>query len=379
MGDGKNIAADREPFSKRSSSAKPKADRKFQPQEYCGYRSLRLPSRIEISDQRRDRPNWSVLKLTLKIGIFFLALTFSANGFGAEKIFTVGIVNGVSAHDSTVAGFKAGMTELGYVEGKNVDYIYEGVVGDTNSVLDAEIDRLVAKKVDLLVAVANEPAIRARKLLEGSGTPVLAVACVKMVESGLVKALKAPGGNLTGVQVPDSQYKALEWMTVVAPKARKILIPYNPSEAASTIHLPGLKRTADHLGITLVLREVRSYEEAVEMIESLPSDIGAIFLIPSQTLSPEYHSLTQAAVKRGLPLGSSVPLDNSVVMSFGSDLFEMGRQSARLADQILRGVKPADLPVEVADAFLNINITTAEKIGLDIPNSTLALAKKIFR
>jgi len=316
--------------------------------------------------------------------IFFLMAVFSllhvhGTGNASSREFTIGIVCSVKNHLVTVDGFKLGMTELGYVEGKDVGYIYNGLINGDERSLDDEIRRLLSLDIDLLVTIANEPAIEAKKITEGTGTPVLAVACMKVIEAGLVKSLRHPGGNITGVQVAETNAKALEWLVTITPDPGRIYLPYNPDEKVSKMTFMELERSASHLGIELILDEVRTVEEAVAAIEGLPKDVDAVFRIPSQTLSPRNIELSRAAIKRGIPIGASLPQDELILITFASDRFETGRQAARLAHQIRMGVKPSELPMETAEAFLTINLSTAEKIGLNIPDNILMQAKKIIR
>jgi ABC-type uncharacterized transport system substrate-binding protein len=159
----------------------------------------------------------------------------------------------------------------------------------------------------------------------------------------------------------------------------KVYVPYNPNDEPSTAALDGMNIAASRMGIELVLDEVYSVEEAVVAIERLPGDIDAIFRIPSPTLDQRNHDLSQAAIKRKLPICASLPLDESVLLTLATDLSEMGKQAARLADQIFQGIKPADLPVETGEVFLTINLRTAETIGLYIPDEILVQANTIIR
>jgi len=316
--------------------------------------------------------------IVFTIAVIFI-LTASPAATASGKIFTIGIINVLTTHIETVEGFKTGMTELGYVEGKNVRYIYNGVFEVNDKIMFNEARNLMSRGIDLLVAVANGPAIQAKEALKGTDIPVLAAACGKVVEIGLIKNLKQPEGNVTGVRVAENVSKALEWLIMIAPNAKRIYLPYNPADDVSTVYLSGLDKVASQLGSELVLGKVGSVEEAVAAIERLPKDINAIFRIPSQTLGPRNSELSQAAIRRGLPMGAALPLDDAVLITFGSSSFEMGRQSARLAHQIHQGVKPSELPVETSEVLLTINLKTAEKIGIRIPDDILLQANKIIR
>jgi putative tryptophan/tyrosine transport system substrate-binding protein len=316
--------------------------------------------------------------IVLGMSFFFLFVVFGEDA-ALAKVLTIGIINALSTHTSVIDGFKTGMAELGYIEGKNVKYIYDGIIVVDNKVMYDEARKLVSQNIDMLLTVANGPALQAKKAVEGTDIPVLAAACSKVIEIGLVKELKHPGGNVTGVQAAGNTSKALEWLVKITPYSKKIYLPYNPADDVSVFNLTGLKKIADQLGVELVLSEVRSVDEAVIGINNLPKDISAIFIIPSQTLGPRNNELSQAAIKRRLPMGSALPLNETALITFGSDLFAMGLQTARLAHQIRQGVKPSDLPIETAEVFLTINLKTAEKLGLHVPDDILAQAKKIIR
>lgn len=314
----------------------------------------------------------------LGMSLFVLFATIGI-GHASDKIFTIGIINPASQQTETVKGFKEGMAELGYVEGKDIRYICSDDIKDDEQAINEAINKLLSNNIDLLLAVANETAIQAKKITEGTDIPVLAAACIKMVESGLVKDLKYPDGNITGIRIADNFSKALEWLVNIIPNAKNIYLPYNPEDNISIIDLPELNKTASQLGINLVSGEIHSAEEAVAAIENLPKDIDAIFRVPSPTIGMKTNEVSRAAIRRRLPLGSPMPLDEAALASFGSHPYEIGIQAARLAHQIYHGIKPADLPVETAEVFLTINLKTAEEIGLKIPDNILLQAKKIIR
>lgn len=326
----------------------------------------------------------SIFRSAKKTGIILvIALIVLVTSFwksaASDRIYTVGILNVSTTHAQVVEGFKAGMTELGYIEGKDVRYIYSGIIEPNEQVMDTEIRKQLSQGMDLLVAVANISALQAKKSLDGTDIPILASACGKMMEIGLVKDLKHPEANLTGVQVADTMAKALEWLVTITPDAKKIYLPYNPADEISLINLVGLEAIAVQMGIDLVLDEVSSVEDAVAAIENLPEDFNAIFRIPSKTLDQRNIELSQAAIRRGLPTGAGLPMDEDVLITFGNDPFEIGRQTARLAHQIRQGARPSDLPVETSEVYLAINLRTAEKVGLNIPNDILLQAKRIIR
>ena len=326
----------------------------------------------------------AAIKLMKKIYVISgISLALLLSGFGGgyalAGVFTIGIINTLSVNNVTVEGFKKGMADLGYVEGKTVKYIYNGVIGIDDKIFDDEIKRLMSQDIDLLFTLGNWPVIRAKKAVQGTEMPVVAAACGKLIELGVVKDLKFPGGNITGVMTANTMFKGLEWLKTIMPNAKRVYLPYNPDDEMSVLYLSGLDESASQQGLKLVLEEVFSVEEAVVAIENLPKDIDAVFRIPSQTLGPRNSELSQAAVKRGIAMVAAMPVDDEVLLTLGADNFAMGKQAARLAHQIRQGIMPADLPFETSDMSLTVNLKTAEKIGINVPDVVLLNANKIIR
>jgi putative ABC transport system substrate-binding protein len=312
-------------------------------------------------------------------GMLILILIVFCGCKNREKVFTVGMAMHTSVHLPVIEGFKAGMAESGYIENKNIRYVYDGVIGDDLKVIDTEIKKLLSQQVDLLLTTGNKVSLRAKKAVEGTDIPIIIGASSRPVEEGLVDSLQSPGGNITGVRVADSMPKLLELLALVVPEKKKFYLPYNPDDQVSIVSLEGLDDAASQLGVKLVTQKIHSVEEAVAAIEALPEDIGAIYRVPSPTLDARNFELTQAAMRSGIPVGSVLPLDESVLITLASDLFVTGRQAARIAVQIMHGAKPADLPVETAEAHLTINLKTAEKLGINMPDDILARANNIIR
>jgi putative tryptophan/tyrosine transport system substrate-binding protein len=324
------------------------------------------------------------VKITFCKNIFiviFLCLTMVilGNCGSSSKPFSIGIVNSVFIHDRCIKGFKAGMEEFGYSEGKNIKYIYNGEIPPRNDAIDAEIKKLLSQGVDMLFVTGNEVALQAKKTLKGTGIPIVVGSSDMMVEHGLVESLSHPGGNITGVQVINSAVKAMEWLKVLVPGLKKIYVPYNPDDTISIFNLKLLTANSSRLGVELKGLEVHSVKEAVAVIEGLPKDAGAIIRIPSPTIDPGNSELSQAAIKRSLPMAALLILDKDVLITLGSDFYDMGKEAAKLAHQIYQGTRPADLPVKLSEVSLTVNLKTAEKIGLQIPNSILSQANKIIR
>jgi putative tryptophan/tyrosine transport system substrate-binding protein len=310
-----------------------------------------------------------------------LLLLFSASGSGhaMNKVFTIGVVNWVPVLSRAVEGFKAGMTEQGYIEGKNVKYIYNGLIQNDQKTIKAEIRKLLSLDVDLLLSVGYEASLEVKKAVEGTDMPVLVCLFRGPVESGLIKSFAHPGGNITGVAGPDRTAKALEWLKIINPGIKKVFLPYNPDDRVSAFSISELEKAMSQIGIEILFKKAHSVEETVTAIQNLPKTVQAVFMISSPTLNAGSKELCQAAISKGLATGATIVLDEAILATFTDDTYAIGKQTARMAHQIKLGAKPADLPFETSEVFLIINLKTAEKIGLNIPDDVLAQAKKIIR
>lgn len=306
-------------------------------------------------------------------------LLSACGGTAQPKTYTIGVINYVPLLDQVFEGFKARMTQLGYVEGQNVTYIYHGVTAPNPQSMEREVRSLLDQQVDLLLTMGTLPTLTAKRAVEGTDIPVVFAPVINPVEEGAVASISHPGGNVTGVQNGLTIGKALEWLHRVAPRARKMYIVYHPDDEVARTSIGPLPKVAAALGVELVLNEARSPSDALAIIESMPQD-AALFFVPTPSLEP-LSALIGAAVQRGIVVGSNnhTHLQAGAVVTYAASFTAMGAQAAQMADQILKGAKPADLPVETAEIFLRINLKTAQSIGLEIPDTILRQADTVLR
>jgi putative ABC transport system substrate-binding protein len=326
--------------------------------------------------KRNQQLKYSSILILILTGLLLAA----CGGVQAQdKTYTIGVINYDPGLEKTFEGFKAGMAELGYVEGENVTYIYNGVLAPDPQVIDREIESFLAQDVDLFFTMGTEPTLRVKKAVAGTDIPVIFAPVINPVKEGVVDSIRQPGGNVTGVQLGNDIPKALEWLLKLAPEATKVYTPYNPEDGVSVTSVASLSEAASTLGVELLLDEVHTPEELAAAIETLPRDV-AFFIVPMPSLEP-MSNFIEIAVKRGIAIGSTNPahLEVGALVTYGLNLLSMGEQAARLADQALQGTDPADLPVETAEYFLNINLKVADAIGLDIPDEILRQADTVIR
>lgn len=311
--------------------------------------------------------------------ILSLLLIISYGCKAPAEIFTVGIINDLPAHTAILDGLKKGMAESGYIEGQNIRYIYNGITESKDEVIDAEIKKLLDQDIDLLFTMGNTAILRAKAILEGTDIPVITGAGGELVETGIVKSLSHPGGNITGVQLVDTSLKGLEWLKRILPNLEKVYVPYYPDEIDQIPFIDIMRKNASQMGIELVPREVHSIEDAIDDIENMPENVDAVFLAPMPRLDARINELNRAAIRKGIPIGAASLQDEEVLVSLTSDFTDTGKKVARLVKQIRQGISPADLPIETSDVLLTINLKTAEKMGITISNDILAQASKIIR
>ena len=294
------------------------------------------------------------------------------------KMVTIGVLNLAPPLNPIFDGFQEGMANLGYIEGETIAYIYEGPVGSIEA-LDPALQHILAAEIDLILSLSTP----ATQMVAQANTtiPTVFAPVTNPVEAGVVANMILPGGNITGVTFGTSDGQRLEWLLRIAPTVKRIFIPYNPDDGSPIAALATVQEVATQLGLELVTLETRTADEIAAAVDNLPQDIDAIFLLPDSLVVAQAAAFAQIARQRQLPM--STPNESQVaegaLISFGFSMVEIGKQSARLADQLLQGADPAETPVEFAEFFLTINLETANIIGLDVPDAILRQADMIIR
>ena len=297
-----------------------------------------------------------------------------------SKRITIGIINLAPVMAVVIKGFKVGMKDLGYIEGDNVYYVYEGPTGSIKA-LEPALNRLIKAEVDLIFSLTTPATLKAKEAVVGTDIPVVFAPVNDPVHAGIINSMRAPSGNLTGIKVGGFVPKGLQMLLRIVPGVKNVHVLYNPIDKSSTLGLAELEKTAVKLGVHLIPRQVRSLEEIENASETIPQGVDAIAILPDSLVESRVTYLAEAAIKRKLPIYgvSSQNAEAGAFMAYGWGPFPTGKQAARLADQILKGTKPAELPVEAVEFNLTINLKTAKAIGLHIPDEILLEAEEIIR
>jgi putative ABC transport system substrate-binding protein len=280
-----------------------------------------------------------------------------------------------------IVGLRDGLLELGYRE--DVDFVL-GVrftQGDI-SALPAAARQLVEYGVDLLFTSEDEPTKAAQQAT--TQIPIVFASVTDPVGRGLIQSFARPGSNITGVTDLSLALapKRLEVFRDLVPGLKRVLFPYDVHHPHSVAWVQAYREAARHLGIELVERAVRTTVEARDaLLQVSKGEIDGILQFPSPSLNiPGY--ILEVSVQRNIPtmFTGLFWVERGALASYGPDLHETGRQAARLVDKILKGAKPADLPVEVNSKIeFAINLKVAKDLGLTIAPEVLFRADRVVR
>jgi putative ABC transport system substrate-binding protein len=323
----------------------------------------------------------------LNLGILFVLITclvFSGCPSAPEKpkMVKVGFLNLTPTLDNIITTFKQGMTDLGYVENQNIQYIYDGPLGKMASVKPAA-EKLVDQEVDLIFTFTTALVTKAQEAVaaRGSDTPIVFSLVLDPVRNGFANSLREPGKNLTGLISSGFAEGGLEWLSKIVPDLKRLYVPFKPDDQSMSILIKELKTEADKRGIELVIAGINTEAEVLTVIENIPSDVQAVWEIASTFWGPYVDKFTQSALAHKKPLmgAASTWAEAGALISYGHNNAAMGRQAARLAHKILKGTPAGHLPIERSELSMTINIRTADGIGLAIPDEILKQADGIYR
>src|SRR5262249_33625599 len=298
------------------------------------------------------------------------------------RLRTIGFLgpNTHSAASEWLAAFAQRLRELGWIEGRTVAIEYRWAEGRKERAAEIAAE-FVRRKVDVIVTQST-PAVLAAKQAT-SVIPIVIASAGDPVGTGVVTSLARPGGNITGLsgQSTDTAAKRLELLREVVPNLRRLAIMSNVGNPFNALEMEEVQAAARALGLGIAALEIRRGGDIAPAIETLKGQVEALYvggdplLIANQTRSKK------------LALGAELPtisiFRHHVVagglMSYGPSFTALYRRAAEFVDKILRGTKPADLPVEQPTKFhLALNLTTAKVLGLTIPESFLLRADEVI-
>ena len=320
------------------------------------------------------------------IGAFILAAFQPAQAQQPKKLPRLGVVSGTgnaNEPDSSAKLLRQALQDLGYSEAKNILFEYRDTEGDRDRI-PGIIAELINLKVDVFFstqAIVIRAAKQATKTIS-----IVMVAGIDPVATGLVDSLAHPGGNITGISTlnQDLNGKRLELLMEVVPRLSRVGILLDLETPSTAIHLKEYETVGRAFKIQVQSLEVRELKPDLENAfqTAIKARAGAIITITNANLYLQQKRIADLAIKNRLPslFQGSTWVESGGLMSYSADELGAFRRAAYYVDRILKGAKPADLPVEQPMKFeFVINLKTAKQIGLDIPQSVLFRADKVIK
>ena len=292
--------------------------------------------------------------------------------------------DGPDASRATLNAFMAGLRELGYREGQNI--AIERRFGESSTDRLSELAaELVERQVDVIVALSTTAARPAKQAT--SVIPIVAIAMADPVEDDLVASLARPGGNVTGTTFlgPELVAKRLQLLREVVPQLVRVAVLWHPhayADRTMTGMVKEVERAARTLGVQLQLVPVTGPDDIASAFSAITREnAAALIVFPSPMLFSEYAHIASIAADSRLPTiyAAREGVDVGGLMSYGANLPDLARQTAVYVDRILKGAKPAELPVQQPTKFeFVINLKTARALGLTIPSGVLSITDGVI-
>jgi putative ABC transport system substrate-binding protein len=308
-----------------------------------------------------------------------LALSFPAHAQQRKKVPRIGYLTlTVSSREA----FLQGLRDLGYIEGQNIVIEYRHAAGRAERLPDLAAE-LVRLNVDVIVAGASQSVHAAKQATKT--IPIVFHGVGDPVAQGIVASLARPGGNITGLTSlsPEVGGKRLELLKEVVPTASRVVVLWNPTNSSNSLQVKEIRTAAQTFTLRVQSLEVSKPDDIERAFTTIPREgTDALLVFADPFLTSQRSRIFDLATKNRLPAmyGQSDPVEVGGLMSYAPSFREFGRRAAYYVDKILKGTKPADLPVEQPTKFeFVINLKAAKQIGLTIPPNVLARADKVIK
>jgi len=310
------------------------------------------------------------------------AWPLSARAQQTGRLPTIGFLGAATAvvWAPWTAAFEKRLDELGWMKGRTVAIEYRWAEG--RSIRFAEIaTEFVRFNVDAIVTAGTESTIAVKQVT--SEVPIVVALATDPVAAGLVASLARPGGNVTGFshQGTDIAAKRLELLREILPSLRRLAILVNVNNPGSVLEMREAEAAARTLGLDVTKLEIRRAEDIAPAFEAIKGRVDALYVPPDALVNANRVRIHTLSLSAQLPdvYGFRGYVEVGGLMSYGADFTDLFRRAAEIVNKILRGAKPADIPVEQPTKFdLVVNLTTAKALGLTVPDKLLALADEVI-
>jgi len=321
------------------------------------------------------------MQRTLLFVFSLLVCSMGVPEASAQKIYHIGALVAEDQFVPAFNGFKKKMAELGYTEGKDINYDFYNAKGDRDSVQKLA-EKLVHAKPDLVVTSSTTATAPIAKLTAGSNLPVVFLSAGNPL--GLVKSYASSGNNLTGISAAslDLTAKRLELLKELAPWVKRVVSLNYPQGVNYRDNLAAVREAAKKMGFVVNELNASSPDELRRVIRTITRKAAdAILLQPDAFFAKNIEVVIQQSLKEKLPVIPTLinNVKRGALATYSPDYFALGEQGAMLVNRILRGAKPADLPIEQPlRLVLAINLKTAKVIGLKISKELLLRADEVI-
>jgi putative ABC transport system substrate-binding protein len=310
------------------------------------------------------------------------AWPLAARAQPAGKLPTIGFLGGGTASglSQRTAAFVQRLSELGWIEGRTIAIAYRWTEGRSDRAAEIAVE-FVRLKVDVIVMNGTESVIAAKQAT--AAIPIVAAVMGDPLESGLVASLARPGGNVTGLslQNSDTAGKRVELLTEVVPGLRRLAIMANGGNRSAVVEMVAAEEAARTLRVETSRFEVRRTQDIAPAFEKLAGRADALYIGTDPLLTANRIRVNTLAIAARLPTISNQQeyVESGGLMSYGPNFPDLYRRAADFVDKILRGTKPADIPVEQPVRFgLVVNMITAKALGLTVPPSIRLRADEVI-
>jgi len=338
---------------------------------------------VKNNSQKKFQTAWVLLSCVI-------AITMLLSGCGqaqTPKIYRVGILSGFEFFYPAVDGFKAKMTELGYVEGENIVYDVQSAPVDIEAYRSIA-EKFVADQVDLIFVFPTEASMEAKAATQDTNIPVIFDLAFTDVEGiNLIDSIREPGGNITGVRFPSSEIasKRLQILLELAPDAKQVFVPYFEGYPNVPGQLDAIDTLAETAGVTLVKFGTTNPEELQAELDrqAASGELDAILLLAEPiSATPAFFTLLgKYSYEQKIPIGGTmISIDGySTIFGLLPEAYQTGEHAAVMADKIFNGTPAGTIPVVTAEGLFTISVPAAQELDVTLPDGLLKQADKILQ
>jgi putative ABC transport system substrate-binding protein len=322
-----------------------------------------------------------MMRRTLALAVAFFLPVVAADAQQAATVHRIGVLLHHGAPPGFLEAFRAGLHDLGYLEGKNIALELRNAEGKSDR-LAALADELVRLRVDLIVALNTPAALAAKKAT--AAIPIVIARVTDPVSSGLVSSLARPGGNVTGLSFNNSELavKGLQLLRDALPGVSRVGVLSDAGNPAHTPQVAALESASGQLGLKLHSMLLRGSNDLPAAFQAAArAHDEALFVLDDTALTRQRGEILKRATAHSLPVVARYKdfADAGGLIAYGPNLPAVYRRAAYYSDRLLRGARPSDLPLEEPSQFdLVVNLRTARALGLSIPPAVLLSATHVI-